>query len=165
MTSASFGNIGISRQRGFWLRCFLGGILLVLLYVTGSGPLQAQLDLPRAERLSHVEGVVVNDAGHPMAKLEVTLTRDEQTAYRTQTDKAGEFRFEHVGSGPYLFRVRRSANAPAERQIVVTDEMVTALERKKLYVILGPGACQDACSSVVTSKRDFDRAIRKNNRH
>ena len=42
---------------------------------------------------------------------------------------------------------------------------LTTLERKKLYVILGPGACQDACSSVFTSKREFDRAIREKNKH
>ncbi len=48
---------------------------------------------------------------------------------------------------------------------MITDEIVTVLERKKLYVVLGPGACQDACSSVFTNKRDFDKAIRKINRH
>ena len=54
---------------------------------------------------------------------------------------------------------------PQLREIVVTDEVVTALERKKLYVILGPGACQDECSLILTSKHDFDREIRKRNRH
>ena len=163
MTFALRGNIGIPNQRGFWLRCFLGGI--VLLCIAGPCSLNAQLDVPGPERLTHVEGLVVNDAGRPVADLEVTLARDEQIAYRAGTDKAGEFRFEHVPAGHYLFRVKRSAAAPAERQIVVTDEVVTALERKKLYVILGPGACQDACSSVLTSKREFDRAIRKMSRH
>jgi hypothetical protein len=99
-----------------------------------------------------------------MADIEVTLARDDKTAYQTRTDKNGEFRFDHV-RGPYTFRVARSEYSAATREIVATDEVVTALERKKLYVILGPGACKDACSSVLTSKRDFDRAIREKNKH
>jgi Carboxypeptidase regulatory-like domain len=155
---------GIPKQRGFWLRCFLSA-MVCLFWSHTANLLHAQVDIPGPERLAHVQGVVVNDTGHPVADMEVTLARDEQIAHRTQTDQSGKFRFEHVRSGSYVFRVKRSENAPAERQIVVTDEVVTALERKKLYVILGPGACQDACSSVLASKRDFDRAIRKISRH
>jgi hypothetical protein len=87
--------------------------------------------------------------------------RDDKVAYQTQTDATGGFRFDHV-SGRFTFQAARSKYAAASREIVVTDEVVTALERKKLYVILGPGACQDACSSVLTSKKDFEREIRKN---
>ncbi|WP_162601120.1 carboxypeptidase-like regulatory domain-containing protein [Occallatibacter savannae] len=125
----------------------------------------AQLDIPKPERLTHVEGIVVDPAGHPAADLSVKLLRDDKSVAETRTDTAGEFEFEHVPSGQYTFRIDRSHFAPAARDIVVTDEIVTHLERKKLYVILGPGACQDECSAVLTSKRDFDRTIRKNNRH
>ncbi len=59
------------------------------------------------------------------------------------------------------FNVARSKYAPAVREIVVTDEIVTRVERKKLYVIVGPGACMDACSAVVTSKREFEETIRR----
>ena len=125
-----------------------------LLYLAGAGFLKAQVDIPGPERLSHVDGYVVNPVGHPVADLEVTLLRDDKIAYQTKTDKAGEFRFDHV-SGQFTFRVARSEFSAAEREIVVTDEIVTALERKKLYVILGPGACKDECSSVLTSKTQF----------
>ena len=152
---------GLARPAGLWLRCFLGGA--ICLAFTAS--LNAQVDVPGPERLTHVEGYVVNPTGHPAAELGVTLLRDDKIAYQTKTDKSGLFQFGHVHGGPYVFRVERSKDAPAERQIIVTDEIVTVLERKKLYVILGPGACQDACSAVLTSKKDFDRAIRKNNRH
>ena len=165
MTFATREKIGIPKQRGFWLRCFLNGMISALLCIAAPVSSSAQLDLPGPERLSHVEGLVVNDTGHPVTGIEVTLSRDEKVAFQTQTDNSGRFRFEHVSSGPYQFRVKRTVNAPAERQIVVTNEMLTALERKKLYVILGPGACQDACSSVLTSKREFDRAVRKMTRH
>ena len=93
--------------------------------------------------------------------MEVTLAENDKVVYKTKTDKSGEFHFDHV-RGQYTFRVARTEYAPAAREIVVTDEVVTALERKKLYVILGPGACADACSAVLTNKREFDRAIREN---
>lgn len=165
MTVAMRENFGFSKQRGFWLRCFLSGMISAVLCIAAPVSSSAQLDLPGPERLSHVEGLVVNDTGHPVTGIEVTLSRDEKVAFQTQTDNSGRFRFEHVSSGSYQFCVKRSVDAPAERQIVVTNEVVTALERKKLYVILGPGKCQDACSSVLASKREFDRAVRKMTRH
>ena len=164
MSLARSGRIGISKQRGFRLRCFLGAATWMLMCMAGSRPLNAQIDIPGPERLSHVEGYVVNPVGGPATDLEVSLVRDDKVAYQTKTGKSGEFRFEHV-SGHFTLRVARSEFSPATQEIVVTDELVTTLERKKLYVILGPGACQDACSSVFTSKREFDRAIREKNKH
>jgi hypothetical protein len=125
---------------------------------------EAQVQIPEPERLSHVEGIIVNPEGHPVADVEVTLVRDERVAFRTRTDASGAFRFEKV-PGQYIFKVQRSEYAPAAREIVVTSEVVTALARKKLYVILGPGACKDECSSVLTSKREFDKALRRNRHH
>jgi len=81
----------------------------------------------------------------------------------TRTDQSGAFQFEKV-KGDYLFQIARTKYAPAERAIFVTDEIITHLERKKLYVILGPAACQDECSAVLTSKRDFDETLRRNRR-
>ena len=161
MTLLSSRNLGIQRQRGFWLRCFLGAAFLLL----AVGQAAAQLDLPKPERLTHVEGTVVNPEGHPVPNVAVCLFRDEKISAETRTDAEGQFEFERLKTGPYAFRVARTQYAPAARDIVVTDEIVTHFERKKLYVVLGPGACQDDCSAVLTSKRDFDRTIRKNTRH
>jgi hypothetical protein len=154
----------LARPAGPWLRCFLSAAFCMLVFVTVAGTSSAQVDIPRPERLGHVEGYVVNPVGHPAVDIEVTLSRDGKVAFKTRTDKTGWFRFEHV-SGPYTFQVARTAYAPALREIVVTDEVVTALERKRLYVILGPGACQDECSLILTNKHDFDREIQKRNRH
>jgi len=162
MTILMSRNIAIQKQRGFWLRCFLSAAIFLLLICARGF---AQLDVPKPERLTHVEGIVVTPDGHPMPDLSVKLVRDEKVLAEARTDKSGEFEFEHLHSGPYVFSVSRTQYAPAARDIVVTDEIVTHLERKKLYVILGPGACQDACSAVLTSKREFDRTIRKNSRH
>ena len=161
MRSLRSRHFGIYKRRGFWLRCFLSGVVFLL-----AGDLSvAQLDVPKPERLTHVEGIIVSPDGHPMPDILVSLFRDEKVSAETRTDKSGEFEFEKVRSGSYVFRVQRTQYAPAARDIVVTDEIVTHLARKKLYVILGPSACQDECSAVLTSKRDFDRTIRKNRRH
>jgi Carboxypeptidase regulatory-like domain len=152
----------LARPAGLWLRCFLGGALCL----ASAGSLTAQVDIPKPERLTHVEGFVADPKGHPVPDIEVSLVRPDfvTIVLKTRTDQSGAFHFDHV-KGDYLFRVARSTYAPAERAIFVTDEIVTALERKKLYVILGPGACQDACSAVLTNKKDFDRAIHKNSQH
>ena len=154
----------LARPAGPWLRCFLSAAFWVFVFVAVAGTSSAQVDIPGPERLGHVEGYVVNPVGHPAGDVEVTLSRDGKIALKTQTDQRGWFRFEHV-KGPYTFQVARTEFAPAVRDIVVTDEVVTALERKNLYVILGPGACQDECSLILTNKHDFDREIHKRNRH
>jgi hypothetical protein len=136
----------------------------MLMYLSIGQIVCAQVDIPGPERLKHVDGIVVNPEGHPATDLDVALVRDGKVTLQTKTNESGGFHFEHVPSGPYTLRVARTQYAPAVREIVVTDEIVTVVERKKLYVILGPGACQDACSSVLTSKKEFDREIRKHNR-
>lgn len=119
---------------------------------------QVAPDMPL--RLTHVTGYVINRSGKPVANAEITLSQDDAVIYRTRTDQSGAFKFDRL-SGKYVFRVARTEDAPAAHEIVVTPEIVTALQRKKLYVILGPGACADECSTVTTSKREFDRVIRK----
>ena len=160
MKRRAFSHSVHARPAGPWLRCFLGAAFWVLAGLAVVQTSTAQVDIPGPERLGHVEGYVVDPSGHPAVDVRVTLSRDGNVAFQMPTDKDGRFRFEHA-KGPYTLQVARTQFAPAVRDIVVTDEVVTALERKKLYVILGPGACQDACSSVWTSKRDFDREIRK----
>jgi len=155
---------GVQPQRGFWLRCFLGGVIWTALILAAPVGWSAPIDIPGPEHLTHVEGLVVNSSGHAMADLEVTLVKDDKVAFQTRTNTAGEFHFDHV-SGHYMFRVARSEYAPAAREIVVTDEIVTRVEHKKLYVILGPGACMDECSAVVTNKREFERDIREKQKH
>ena len=157
-------NSDLAGAAGLWLRCFLSGWVWVCLYLASASFLKAQVDIPGPERLSHVDGYIVNPVGKPVADLEVTLLRENKTAYQTKTNTSGDFRFDHI-SGQFTLKVARSQYSAAVREIVVTDEIVTTLERKRLYVILGPGACKDECSSVLTSKRDFDRAIRKKSKH
>lgn len=153
-----------SKTAGPWLRCFLARALQLVLFCSViCGVSRAQLETAGPIRLTSVEGLVVNSWGKSVANVEVTLSQDGEVALKTHTDQAGAFQFDRV-SGDYLFQVARSEYAPAARQIVAQVEIVTLMEHKKLYVILGPAACMDACSSVLTSKREFERALRKLNR-
>ncbi|MGB6194308.1 MAG: carboxypeptidase-like regulatory domain-containing protein [Terracidiphilus sp.] len=137
---------------------------MALFGATVGSAARTQLESDGPIRLTSVEGVVVDTFGKPAANVNVTLSRDNKVLLSTHTDQKGAFEVDHA-SGEYLFRVERSANAPAAHQIAVHLELVTLVQRKKLYVILGPGACMDACSSIFTTKQEFDKALRKLNRH
>jgi hypothetical protein len=141
-----------------------GALRLALLGAAVSVVAFGQIEREGPIHLSNVEGYVVNSKGKPVADAEVTLSQDEKVVLSTRTDRAGAFRFEHA-DGHFVFRVGRTMFAPAEREILVRVELATAVARKKLYVIVGPGACADACSSVSTSRREFDRVISENSKH
>lgn len=169
MRSSIIGEFGIQRQRSYWLRCFLdrSGFgwmcsLLFLVMLSMTVQLNAQLEVDGPIHLSHVEGFVFNSAGKPVVDAEVRLVRDENVAKTTRTDSTGAFRFDHA-AGKFMFRVERTQEAPAAREVIVTDELVTRVERKRLYVVVGPGACTDECSSVFTSKKEYEQLIRRNN--
>jgi hypothetical protein len=159
------GKSGFIQTAGPRLRYFLSRALeLALFGVVVCGASHAQLEINGPIRLTSVEGLVVNSWGKPVSNVEVTLSQDGKVVLKTHTDQVGAFQFDHA-SGDYLFEVARSEYAPAARRIVARMELVTLIERKKLYVILGPGACMDACSSVLTSKQEFNQTLRKLNRH
>jgi hypothetical protein len=139
-------------------------LLVTLIVFLGAVPSHAQLDIPGPLHLTHVAGYVYNDHGKPVPNAEITLVRDNAVAYTTRTDKSGAFRIDGV-TGAYTFHVGRTAYAPASREINVQFEVITGIERRKLYVIVGPGTCKDECSAVYPSKHEFDRAIKEKNRH
>jgi hypothetical protein len=156
--------IGITKQRSNWLRCFLGRAFLLALSCAFVQPAaHAQLEIDGPIHLTHVEGIVANTSGARVPNAEVTLSRDGKVMQTTHTDQSGAFHFEHA-SGRFTLQVGRTQNAPAVREILASDELLTHIERKKLYVIVGPGACADACSSFFTSKDQFERALKRTNR-
>jgi hypothetical protein len=157
----SFHNgFSVQRQRGFWLRCFLGkAFQAATVLFAFAVAAHAQLDMPGPIHLTHVEGLVADDSGQRIAGVEVTLARDGRVMQTTHTDQSGRFKFAHA-EGRFTFQVARTKNAPAVHEVVATEELITRAERKKLYVIVGPGACADACSSIYTSKAEFDKALK-----
>jgi hypothetical protein len=119
-----------------------------------------QLEIPGPFHLSHLAGIVVGQNGMPVERAEVNLVQDEKIVYSTRTDAKGHFQFKGV-TGHYVLRMHVPGYSIVSREVIVGFEIVTALEGNKLYVILGPGACSDDCSSVFTSKREFNQALRR----
>ena len=156
---------GIPGQRGFWLRCFLGRARVVMaIWLVASGIAWGRVEAPGPIHLWRLHGFFMNAAGKPIENAEVTLLRDEKVVYSTRTDGSGKFAFDHV-SGRYWLRIKAPNFSGLSREVVVGLETATVLRRNTLYVIAGPGACTDDCSSIYTSKNGFDLAVRRNTEH
>jgi 5-hydroxyisourate hydrolase-like protein (transthyretin family) len=149
------------------LRCFLGRIFLVLAGCLLLSPqVYSQLTPEGALHVSHIQGIVASSHGKPVAGAKVTLSRGqgENAEFETTTDDSGRFHFDHV-SGQYLLDVERTEYAGASREVIVGEVLMTVMHRDTIYVIVGPGACTDDCSSVFASRSEFDRIIKRNNGH
>ena len=156
---------GISRQRGRWLRCFLGkACFAATLYLAAPGFLCAKVEPAAPLHLWRIHGLFVNPAGRPIENVEVALVRDGNTRYTTKTDASGRFAFDHV-YGRYSLHIEKSKDYSQLSREVIVGEAATVLRGNTLYVIAGPGACTDDCSSVFTSKSDFEKAVRRNTEH
>ncbi len=143
----------------------LGTILLALAGCTLlSSQVHAQFTPEGPLHVAHIQGIVVNSHGKPVTGATVTLARGEgeEAEFETTTDDSGRFRFDHV-SGKYLLHVGRTEYAGASREVVVGEVLMTVMLRNTIYVIVGPGACTDDCSSVLGSRSEFDRTIKRNN--
>lgn len=128
----------------------------------------AQIEVFKPLHLSRVQGVVADTSGRPVANAEVALVGDpvgdEAVGFKTTTDDAGRFALDQA-SGRYWLRVSGSRYSPAAREVVIGPDLETLFHKPDLYVMLGPGSCNDACSSIYTSRKKFDRAVRWNTGH
>ena len=163
MTVAMSEQTGIQKQRGFWLRCFLGGACFAMaLFVVAGGVLWAKVEPPGPLHLWRLHGYFMSAAGKPVENVEVTLVRDGAVLYRTKTDGEGRFAFDHV-RGHYSLHIDRSEDySELTRDVIIGLETATILRGNTLYIVAGPGACTDDCSSVFTSKDDFEKTIEGN---
>jgi Carboxypeptidase regulatory-like domain len=159
-------NTGIYRQRGFWLRCFLGracfgmAILSVIAAVTW-----ARVEPAGPLHLWSLRGFYMSGTGKPIENAEITLQRDGAVLERTVTDDSGRFAFAHV-RGRYTLHIDKSSNhSQLSREVLVGLETATLLRKNTLYIVAGPGACTDDCSSIYTSKYEFEQALRRNAQH
>lgn len=141
------------------LRCFWEGGLLVIAFAMGIRPTIAQIVVTKPVHVRHVEGLVCNKSGKPVAKAEITLVRQESIAFKTLTNESGRFAIGRI-TGRYLLRVTSTGYSPAAQEVIVGSDLRTASRGNTLYVILGPAACMDACSTVYTSKKKFDQDVR-----
>jgi hypothetical protein len=153
-----------SKRRGHWLRCFLGSTLFAVGMAWTGAAVHAQPDAPEPMHVARLRGVYVNAKGAPIQGAEVTLVRNDKVFFATKTDAAGKFAFKHV-SGRYWLRANVKNYSTLSREVVVGLEALTYLHSNTLYVIAGPGACTDDCSSVFTSRDKFDETIKRNMGH
>jgi hypothetical protein len=167
MTPTAGVNFGIHRQRGFWLRYFLEcktGIAGILLLMASAMMAAAQIEAPKPYHLAHLRGFFMDAKGHPIPGAAVTLDKDDKVIYSTQTNTAGRFEIKHV-SGRFWLHVHMKGYSMVGREVIVGVEALTYLRGETLYIIAGPGACSDDCSSVFTSRSQFDHAVRRNAGH
>ena len=150
-------NSFFSRQRSYWLRCFLASVLLAS---AASVPSWSKVESQIPIHLWRLHGLLVSPEGKPLANVPVTLSRANKLIAKTTTDSAGHFAFDHI-YGHYQLHIDRTKYSPLDREVIVGIE-TAELSRKMLYVIAGPGACADDCSSVFTSRNEFQRKIREN---
>jgi flagella basal body P-ring formation protein FlgA len=135
---------------------FLAGWLLL------SPQVYSQVADEGALHVARFQGIVVDTHGKPVVGAKVTLVREEKVKFETTTDNSGRFRFDHV-SGDYLLHVDRTENAGATREVIVEEILPILMLRNSIYVIVGPGACTDDCSSIFASRSEFDHALKRNN--
>jgi hypothetical protein len=166
MTRVLGERIGSYQQRGFWLRCFLGTTLMMFaLFLVTPTMSWAKVEPQGPLHLWRLHGFYMDAKGRPIGNAELMLERDGAPLYRTRTDASGKFAFEHV-SGRYTMRIDRSSNySQLSREVIVGLETATILRKITLYVIAGPAACTDDCSSVFTNKYDYENAVRRNTEH
>ena len=152
---------GVSKQRGFWLRCFLGASLgtASLMILTTGAPVRAQISVNPPYHMARLRGVFVDAKGNPIAGAAVTLDQNDQAKYSASTDGTGRFDIKHI-SGRFWLHLHAKGYAPVGRQVVIGLEAEPYLHGSTLYIIAGPGGCSDDCSTVFTSKGKFERAIR-----
>jgi hypothetical protein len=137
--------------------------LTIAICIAASAPSFANVESQPPIHLWRLHGLLVTPEGKPLPNVSVTLSRDNKPVAKTTTDTKGEFAFDHV-YGHFQLHIDRTKYSPLDREVVVGIE-TAELARKMLYVIAGPGACADDCSSVFTSKSEFQRKIRENTTH
>ena len=124
---------------------------------------RAHISDPEPYHLPHLRGVYVDAKGNPIPDAAVTVDRDDKVQESTKTDRSGRFEIKHI-AGHYWLHVHKNGYSPVGREIIV-GEALTYVHTGTLYVIAGPSACSDDCSSVFTSKSKFNKAIRRNTGH
>jgi len=139
-------------------------ILALLLLIASAMAAQAQIEAPKPYHLAHLRGFFVDEKGNPISGAAVTLDHDDKVIYSTQTNNAGRFEIKHV-SGRYWLHLHMNGYSTVGREVIIGIEALTYLRSHTLYIIAGPGACSDDCSSIFTSKDQFNHAIRRNTGH
>jgi hypothetical protein len=127
--------LGSSRQRGFWLRCFLSsGFALACMVALTARSVDAQITVLKPLHLSRVYGYVLSETGTPLAGVQVVLASGGPPSQALDTDVRGFFDFPDT-KGEYLFHVKIPGSALADRLIVVGVGLRALFHRGPIFVM------------------------------
>ncbi len=161
MKLATHEIFGIAKRRGFWLRCFLGfGLISVCTFPFAAQPAQPQFKYSKPLHLAHAYGYVLDEAGKPLAGIQVALVSGGPPSLASNTDDKGYFAFPEA-KGEYLLHVKIAGFVFMDRMITVGVGQRDTLYRGPVYVMMKSNECKDCNSEVFTSKDQFDRAVRE----
>jgi len=136
MTFAASERIGISRQRGFWLRCFLERMLIfAALVITVCGTANANVCVYKTLHIRSVHGNVVDETGQIVPGAKVLIKRDQEVIGETTTDQQGRFRL-NVQRGKYWLTVQAQGFAPSRAYVSVGFGMRSVLHSNTLHMIV-----------------------------
>ncbi len=164
MTFAMQERIGISKQRGFWLRCFLGGVIVIL---AGMGPVAVSSHaqcVERTIRVSRIQGLVLDSYGSPIPNVMIELKSEDKIVATATADETGRFSIP-APPGKYELVAKARGFDTTHASLDLGNDLVRAFRPTRLFMILDVGkATLDQCSFTTTSRRQFDKVIRENTR-
>jgi Carboxypeptidase regulatory-like domain len=153
--------LGLLRSRPRMLMRSVFIIIILSLYFR-SLPLNAEVDCVYPKlHLSSLYGLVVDPSGSPIPGAQVSLSRNGNDENKTTTDSMGRFSFKSI-SGQYEFQVTSTGFSKAWSRVDIGFDLRSLTHPNTLRVILGIG--YDTCNILTTSNREFQKAIRANNK-
>ena len=158
--SITFGN---RRQRGFWLRYFLGVFLIAALISSQLSQIvrsQGIVDcvFPGHIAASRVQGEVVDPFGVAVPGVTVTLVDEQGSRQQTSTDSEGRFR---LSTQPGKSFEATFPNFQRSQTVLsVGEDAAGLLHPRNLHVILGLNGSY--CAWITTSEKEFHQIISSN---
>jgi Carboxypeptidase regulatory-like domain len=139
MTRAASDRKGISRQRGFWLRCFLGRtmVLLALTFCLGRCAC-ANVCVYKTLHVMRVRGHVTDYLGDKIPGAKLTFKKDGKTSLESAADEQGAFNLK-VPRGKYWLSVEAPGFAPGRAYLQVGFGFKSLFHSSSLHMILSPG--------------------------
>ena len=159
MTGTLQKRSGNSRQRGFWLRCFLGPIpIVVVLLLCAPATANANVCVSQTFSVSAIHGFVTDQNGEIIPKVRIMLQRSGNTVLESTTDDKGDFQLK-ASPGRYDLRVDAPGFMPSWAPLKVGFGPKSWFRSKTLYVALAVGL-MGCAPDFTTSYKEYKRTLR-----
>jgi len=157
MRVAIHERLGSFRQRGFWLRCFLGAARTrsaLTLFLIAAPAAFGQYDCFGYTTLpvSRVQGQVFDPYARPIPGVDVHLMQDRKEVALTRADDQGRFSLK-ISDGNYELRAEAPGFEMAYARLSVGKDLVHTFRPSTLWLILGVGMIAPCPSSTVSHKK------------